>query len=100
MKNLKVFKVNFKNFGVFYCKRRGSELKYLIIIVMVGSITYYMCSFFMNFKIFNLILLMIICTIVPNILFILIYHNNEEFKYLITTLKNIYINMKKKKNML
>lgn len=58
-------------------------IKYTIIVVLVGYITYLISNLTNGLSIYiSFLLKLVICTIIPNITFILIYRNSEYFKYL------------------
>ena len=53
----------------------------MILTLIVGFILYYLCSFITGNILLSFILKCIICLIVPNIIFILVYRNTSEFSY-------------------
>ena len=53
----------------------------MILTLIVGFILYYLCSFIGGNILLSFILKCIICLIVPNIVFILIYRKSPEFSY-------------------
>ena len=53
---------------------------YLFIIFTAGVITYFVCGFVKNFGIVGLIMKMLICVIIPNVVFFLSYYKTKEFK--------------------
>ena len=61
----------------------------MILTLIVGFILYYLCSFIGGNILLSFILKCIICLIVPNIIFILVYRNTSEFSYF----KNLSINI-------
>lgn len=73
----------FKNYfcikGEFY-RYIFRQLKYFVIASIVGFITYFICCKFENVSIIAFISKIVIVTIVPNILFYILYKNSEEFK--------------------
>lgn len=54
----------------------------------VGIITWYVCSLFPSTNITGFIAKILICAIVPNILFVIIFFRTKEFQYLFKILKN------------
>lgn len=64
------------------------QIKYLIITVIVGSITYCISLIFSKNTLLYFILKAFIVTIVPNILFLIIYRKTKEFKEIIIFAKN------------
>ena len=52
----------------------------IIITFIVGCITFCICSLMKNISIFTLITKGIICLIIPNILYLICYFNNNDFK--------------------
>lgn len=63
-----------KNAFIYYSKL----LKYLTITIIVGSITYFVCIFLPSYGWIWLIIKFIICVIIPNSLFALVYVHNKE----------------------
>ena len=57
-----------------------SHLQYFFVTVIVAAITYGCCYLFSTVSVFNLIIRLIICAIVPNLLYLLVYHRRPEFK--------------------
>lgn len=87
-----VYKKIFGKRQVQYYKDGG---KYLIITILLGSITYFISTFTIcNNGILQVIVNIALVLIIPNILVILIFHNTEEFKYYYDLLLNV---LKKRK---
>lgn len=66
-----------------------------VITLIIGSITYLLCSLLPTSGIIVFIVKMLICIFVPTILYLLFYFKSPELKYFITLLKT-YINKNKK----
>lgn len=69
-----IFNINLKEY--FY-----QWLKYIISTLAVGFITYKINLIFNEVTYFNFFISFILCMIIPNILFILIFYKNREFKF-------------------
>ena len=53
---------------------------------MVGGITTYLCNQLIASNVFLVLLLKgLICVIVPNLIYLIIYYNSKEFQYLLST---------------
>lgn len=64
---------------------------YILIISIAGFITYSVCSFLPVYGILWLVIKLIICCVVPNILFLGIYRYIPEFKYLKGIVSKVFI---------
>lgn len=70
-------------------------IKYLLITLVLGTTTYYICSMIsLSSKILNLIIKLIICIVLPNIIMYVIFRNNENFKFYVELITN-YLKGKK-----
>ena len=69
---------------------------YTVIGLIVAAITFAICNTIKDITIINFIIKMIICLIVPNLIFYIIFKNTEEFKYYLDLIKNIVPHMKNK----
>ena len=58
-------------------------LKYTIVLVLAGGLTNYIVGLFDFTPFINFILSMIVVTIVPNIIFIMVFHRTFEFQYFV-----------------
>lgn len=87
-------RVLFKNyFGINKYKKFLSLIyKYMAISILVGVVTYSICMFEMGNNFGNLLFRLGVCLFVPNILYWIIYHRSDNYKFFISLL----INMKKK----
>lgn len=56
-------------------------LYYILITIIIGAITYLLLTILPNYGIDFLIVKAVICAIVPNLLFLAVYHKLPEFKY-------------------
>ncbi|MCM3115082.1 hypothetical protein M3610_07250 [Neobacillus sp. MER 74] len=81
-----VYKYVFNKPLLTYFKR---YFYYIIIGVCVFFITKFICDFIPHKNIFNLILVGLVCLIIPNVLYIVIFYKTSEFKYLLLIVKNI-----------
>ena len=61
-----------------------------VIMILVGIITCFICNLFSNYTLPGFIGRMVICAIVPNTLFLIIFWKTKELQYLINILKNIF----------
>lgn len=52
---------------------------YILVAIISCTITYYVCKIIVITGIFQIIINLIICIIIPNLIFIVIYHTNKEF---------------------
>lgn len=73
-----VFKVAFKRNPLIYLKR---YLFYLVLLLIAGSGCAVLCSFVRFGALVNVILKALICSLIPNALFLLVFHRTEEFLY-------------------
>lgn len=64
-----------------------SLVKYTVISILVGIVTYYICQMMPGDLIIRFILKMVICVVVPNILFLMMYFRNKQFKEVIQLVK-------------
>lgn len=64
-------------------------IKYILVTIITCIITYYVCTLIHLGDLLSLIIKAIICLIIPNIIFTLIYFRTEEFKNTINKIKNI-----------
>jgi hypothetical protein len=67
-------------------------LKYVITAIALSTITYLICNFIEGVSIITLILKAIICVLVPNILFFLLYNRSDEMEYV----KGLILKLKRK----
>ena len=71
-------------------------LEYLVVLIFTGAVCYVLCGFCKYNNIINLILKVIICSIIPNIVFYMCYGKTQEGKYLIGAIKKIITGVIKK----
>ena len=64
-------------------------LEYVVVLIFTGVVCYVLCGFCKYNNIINLILKVIICSIIPNIVFYMCYGKTQEGKYLIGAIKKI-----------
>ncbi len=81
-----VFKKVFnKTVKIYYLK----YLYYFIIGIGTYFLTNFICSFILLNQMYSLVLKLIICMVIPNLVYIFIFYKTEEFKYLLDIFKNI-----------
>ena len=88
----------FKN---YFKKQRLSEyfskhLIYLFVTICIGIITFFICNLISSYSFIAFFQKALICVILPNILFLLIYFKTPQFKKAILFFKNIMLNKKVK----
>lgn len=66
---------------------------YLVIGIGTCLITNYLCDFILSNDLLSLFLKMIICIIVPNIIYILLFYRTNEFKYLMRIILKLITRM-------
>lgn len=71
-------------------------LEYAVVLIFTGVVCYVLCGFCKYNNIINLILKVIICSVIPNIVFYMCYGKTQEGKYLIGAIKKIVIGVIKK----
>lgn len=71
-------------------------LEYVVVLIFTGGVCYVLCGFCKYNNIINLILKVIICSIIPNIVFYMCYGKTQEGKYLIGAIKKIITGVIKK----
>ena len=82
-----VFKNSSKEFYLWY-------IKSFFIILLTGSIVKLLCSFIIISGIIGFIIQMLVCVLVSNTIFYLLYKNDENLNYYKNIFKNILINRK------
>lgn len=82
-----LFKFYFKNEKISdYFKKHGI---YAFVTTIICIITYFICTFIKYDGIMGLSLKIVICVVIPNIMYLIIYLKTEAFKESIAILKNI-----------
>lgn len=74
-----IFKHGFDEQPILYFR---TYIKYVIILCIEGGICYLLCSRIHFSILINVILKMLVCSFVPNIVFVLFFRKTEEFGYL------------------
>lgn len=69
---------------------------FALVLAGTGLICWYLCSFIKYSIIVTVLLKIVICSIVPNGIFILVYRNTEEFQYLRRKASDIWLKFLKK----
>lgn len=59
----------------------GKAFYYLFITCVAGGVTYWICECIQFQNIFGFLLKMVICVVIPNLIFLLCYHKMPEFLY-------------------
>lgn len=79
-----------------YFKSKKEYISYMmgtmynfIVICITSMITYWVCSFVTQYGMYGLLIKIIICSIVPNVLFVILNLKHKEFKDSIIFLKNL-----------
>ena len=65
-------------------------LRYLIVMIINLTICGFCCSFIKVTLIFSILAKIVICSIVPNVVCIILFYNKNEFKYLKVLLKKVF----------
>ena len=81
-----VFKHGLKKNPIHYFLRYG---KYLIILCITGGVCWFLCSLLSVNIVVKVILEIIICSVIPNVFFWILFHKKDEFNYLRTLIKSI-----------
>ena len=84
----KILFINYFNIKGEFKKYILKQIKYLITTIIVGIVTYGICLILNKSTLLYFILKICIATIVPNVLFFIIYKNTNEFKELVIFIKN------------
>ena len=69
--------------------------KYIILMIINVSICIFLCSIVNTNLIFSIILKCIICSAIPNLVYIIYFFKHDEFKYLIDVIRKVIIIIKK-----
>ena len=86
----KVFNMSVAEYFKKYCI-------YLILTIIVGAITTFTCNILvLGDGFFSLVYKGIICVLIPNIIYVLLFYRTEEFKYLYNIGKSMIIKIKGK----
>lgn len=81
-----VFKYGFKKKASLYFKK---YFEYIIVVVASGAVCYFLCSL-CNFNIVvNVILKLVICSVIPNGAFYLLYHRTPEGKEVLAIIRRV-----------
>lgn len=76
----------------FKMKVKGYYLKYIeffIILGLTGGFCYWICSMLHLSLLLNVVFKIIICTVIPNMVFFLAFYRRKEFEYLLQTGKRL-----------
>ena len=92
---LMLFKYGFQQRVSAYFKRYGI---YTLTCIAAGAIVYIATLSIKTEAILGLALLLCVCLIVPNVVFLLVYHRSKEFKYLIQAFKKLITQFRQRHN--
>ncbi len=67
---------------------------FTIITIIVGTITFFICSMIKEVTIINLVVKILICIIIPNFIYFIILRKTGEFKYYIDLIKTMLYKIK------
>ena len=81
-----VFKYGLQKPFKLYVKK---YIEYLLLLLFTGSICYFLCILCTFHAVVNLLLKLLICSIVPNMIFFCCYYKTEEGKYLVEMILRI-----------
>lgn len=70
---------------------------YLVILIVTGLITYILCSFVKINYMIGLLIKLLICIVIPNCIFVLVFHNFPEFKYIFDSVRGLLSKFNKMK---
>ncbi len=81
-----VFKYGLKINPKIYIKK---YIYFLVLLTITFSVSLYLCSFIKFNNIIDILKKIIICIIVPNLIFLFAFYKKDEFKYFFKKLKKI-----------
>lgn len=90
----KVFKYGFQEPPIQYFKK---YFAYALILMVCGAICYFLCNLCRFTLVVNVLLKCVICSVIPNALFWLLFHGRPEFVYLENTARRLINRMLRKK---
>jgi len=79
-----LYKNGLKNPVIDYFKK---YIKRFILTILIGGVTWFFCSLVLENPLPGFLIKMIICTIIPNVILIVIYHRTSEFKFVLQKAK-------------
>lgn len=88
-----VYKYGLKRNPRIYFKR---QFIYTIILIISGLICYFICNLCHFAIVINVLVKVIICSVIPNLIFIICFWHLEEFRYLQQQINQILIHYKKR----
>lgn len=80
-----LYKYGFESSSAEYFKQ---YLKYAVITIGAGMITWFICQYVVDTGIISFMIRVLICGVVPNLLFFLIFRKNNDFSYIIQVAKS------------
>ena len=83
------FKKSVKSYFIKYSK-------YLFILLSVGIVTWYFCNLINGDNLLNFAYKLIICIIIPNFIFSMLFWKTKEFQYLYSIFNSMFIKSRKK----
>lgn len=84
------FKTGVKEYFILFAK-------YTFVGIMAGLITWYLCSLITAVTWGSLMVKVVICVIVPNVIFVLLFHKTREFRYFYNMFSNLIMKKLKKR---
>ena len=84
---------------VLHAKLSGYFIRYVgytLLTIVAGFITLWICSFFSAESWLGLILRGIVCLIIPNAIFTLIFCRTEDFRYFIDLVRSLFAKFKQR----
>ncbi len=81
-----VFKIAFGLSPIIYLKK---YLEYLFVLILSGTCCYILCNLIDTNILMLVILKLIICSVIPNLIFFIVFHRTDEMQYIINIVKRI-----------
>lgn len=81
-----VYRYGFKKNPLLYFAR---HIKFTLILIATGAVCYLVCQFCIFSVVINVIAKIVICSVIPNGIFLAIFHRTDEGRYLIDSAKRI-----------
>ncbi|OLR62163.1 hypothetical protein BHF69_05385 [Anaerostipes sp. 992a] len=73
-----------------------SYLKYLIITCFAGGISAVICSYIVFFPMINVVVKLIVCSLIPNMIFVFCFYRTKEYQYIFGKVRKFMIDIKVK----
>lgn len=81
-----VFKYGFHKNVIHYLR---SYLKYLGIVIITASCCFYICSYIHFSLVLNVVIKMLVCIVIPNLIFVLFFYRTDVFQYVLVKIKRL-----------